>query len=385
MTYFYLVWKNLTRKKVRAILTVLSIVVAFTLYGMLASLAGVFAGEMRFSADDRLFVTAKHGGTLPISYVERIKTVDGIVPERLVWGMGIAGYYQDERQTFGLQPRDVDTAITSMKAGDRYVYDEQELENWRQDRTGILIQRRIAEEYGLEVGDSLPIVTPGVLKEDGTNVWTFTVRGIYRYSDPDENPREVLFHFDYFDESRALNKGTVGFIVNIIETPADAERIGREIDAMFANSSYETRTGTEDSLTRDYFRRVGNMGFAIYLILGAVFLTMILVTGNSMAQAFRERVHEIGVLKTLGFEGSKIFALVLAESLLMLVIGGGIGLGIAYGIVELAKAEITELFYLSPRDIVIGVVLMLATGVVVGGIPALQAKGLSIPEALGRA
>lgn len=384
MKYFYLVWKNMTRKKVRAILTLLSIIVAFTLYGMLASLAGVFSGEMRFSADDRLFVTAKHGGTLPVSYVDRIKTVEGIVPERLVWGMTIAAYYQDEQNTFGLQARDADTGVASLKAGDRYVYDEEELQNWRENRTGILIQKKLADEYDLEVGDSLPLVTPRVQKVDGTNLWEFTVSGIYSYSDPDENPREALFHYDYFDDSRATDKGIVGYIVNIIANPADAERIGREIDAMFANSTYETQTGTEDSLTRDYFRRVGNMGFAIYLILGAVFLTMILVTGNSMAQAFRERLHEIGVLKTLGFTGSTILSLILAEALLMLVIGGGIGLLVAYNIVELAKAQVTSLFYLSAQNIVVGIAMIVATGLVVGSVPALQAKRLSIVEALGR-
>lgn len=384
MKYLYLVWKNVTRKKVRAILTLLSIIVAFTLYGMLASLAGVFSGEMRFSADDRLFVVAKHGGLLPVSYVDRIKTIAGIVPERLVWGMTMGGYYQDEQEMFGLQARDVDTGIASLKAGDRYIYDDEELESWRRNRTGLLIQKRLADEYSLEVGDSLPITTPGVQKLDGTNVWDFTVSGIYSFSDPDENPRQAIFHYDYFEESRVMNKGTVGYIVNIIDDPADAERISRDIDAMFANSSSETRTGTEDSLTRDYFRRVGNMAFAIYLILGAVFLTMILVTGNSMAQAFRERMREIGVLKTLGFDGSTMFSLILAESLLMLAIGGAVGLGIAYGIVEVAKSQVTPLFYLSVQNIVIGAAIIIITGIVVGGVPALQARRLSVVEALGR-
>ncbi|HMB73334.1 MAG TPA: ABC transporter permease, partial [Gammaproteobacteria bacterium] len=223
-----------------------------------------------------------------------------------------------------------------------------------------------------------------VLKEDGTNVWDFEVSGIYAFSNPDENPRQAIFHYEYFDENRAANKGAVGYIVNIIDDPDDAERIGREIDAMFANSSAETRTGTEDSLTRDYFRRVGNMGFAIYLILGAVFLTMILVTGNSMAQAFRERIHEIGLMKTLGFTDRKLFALVLTESLVMLCIGGVIGLSIAWLVVEYAKTEITPLFYLSVQNIVIGVTIMVVTGTVIGTVPALQARRLTVIEALSR-
>jgi len=379
-----LVWKNMMRKRMRAALTILSVVVAFTLYGMLASLAGVFSGEMRFSADDRLFVTAKHGGMLPISHVDRIKTIDGIVTERLVWGMTIGAYFRDEQEMFGLQARDADTGVASLKVGDRYILNEAELESWRRNRTGILIQKRLAEEYGLKVGDAMSLTTPGVQKEDGTNVWEFEVSGIYAFTNPDENPRQAIFQYDYFDENRAANKGNVGYIVNIIDDPNDAERIAREIDAMFANSSAETPTGTEDSLTRDYFRRVGNMGFAIYLILGAVFLTMMLVTGNSMAQAFRERIHEIGLMKTLGFTDGRIFSLVLAESLLVLCVGGAAGLAIAWQIVEYAKVEITPLFYLSTQNIAIGAGIMVAAGIVIGAVPALQAKGLTIVEALSR-
>lgn len=379
-----LVWKNVTRKKVRAVLTLLSVIVAFTLYGMLSSLAGVFSGEMRFSDDDRLFVVAKHGGLLPIAYADRIRTIDGIVPERLVSGLTFGAWHRDEQEMFGLQARQADTGVTSIKAGDRYVYDEAELESWRENRTGILIQRRLAEEYDLSVGDALSLTTPGIVKSDGTNVWEFQVSGIYAFSDPDENPRQAIFHYEYFDENRVENKGMVGYIVNLIDDPDAAERIATEIDSMFANSTYETRTGTEDSLTRDFFRRVGNMGFAIYLILGAVFVTMILVTGNSMTQAFRERIHEIGVIKTLGFTDSVVFALILAESLLMLGIGGILGLAAAWQIIEVAKTEITPLFYLSTQNVVTGIAIMLTTGIVIGCFPAIAAKRLTIVAALGR-
>jgi putative ABC transport system permease protein len=272
----------------------------------------------------------------------------------------------------------------SLQAGDRYIYNREELENWATQRTGILIQRRIAEEFGLEVGDSFPLIAPGVQKEDGTNVWEFTVSGIYAYTNPDENPREAVFHYDYFDAARVENKGTVTYIVNVIESPAMAERIGQEIDAMFANSAYETQTGTEDSLTRDFFRRVGNMSVAIYLILGAVFLTMVLVTANTMIQAFKERVHEIGILKTLGFTGAAVLTLILAEALLILLIGGTIGLGISWYIIEIAKEQVTALFYLGASDIAIGFAIIIAVGLLVGAVPALQARRLTITQALGR-
>lgn len=384
MKYFHLIWKNMTRKKARATFTFFSVIIAFTLYGMLTALAGLFSGEMRFSADDRLFVTAKNGGTLPVSYVDRIRGVEGIVSERLVWGTGIGVYYQDEKQMFGAQPRDAASSVKSLQAGDRYFYNLEELENWAKTRNGILVQKRLADEYDLQVGDAFPLIAPGVKKEDGTNLWEFVVSGIYSYSNPDENPREAFFHYDYFDEARLEDKGTVGYIVNIIANPSEAERIGQEIDGMFANSSYETQTGTEDSLTRDFFRRVGNMGFAIYLILGAVFLTMVLVTANTMIQAFKERVHEIGILKTLGFTGPAVLGLILAEALLILVLGGSIGLTIAWYIIEYAKTSVTNLFYLSPADIAIGFGIIVVVGLIVGGVPALQAKRLTITQALGR-
>lgn len=384
MKYFYLVWKNLLRKKVRAVFTLLSIVVAFTLYGMLTSLAGVFTGEIRFSDEDRLFVTAKHGGTLPVSYASRIATIEGVVPERIVYGLGLAAYYQDEQDMFGIQPRSADSTVLSLQAGNRYIYDKDQLESWARRRDGILVQRRIADEYDLAVGDSFPLTTPGLTKADGTNTWQFIVMGIYDYTNPDEDPREAVFHYDYFDEARTENKGTVGYIVNVVESPEIAERVSREIDAMFANSAYETQTGTEDSLTRDYFRRVGNMGIAIYLILGAVFLTMVLVTANTMIQAFKERVHEIGVLKTLGFSGATVFALILTEALAMLIIGGAMGLAVAYYIIEYAKRTITDMFYFGPDDFVVAVLIVLAVGLVVGAAPAWRAKRLTITDALGR-
>lgn len=383
MKYFHLVWKNLTRKKVRTTFTFFSIIVAFALYGMLTSLAAIFSGEMRFSADDRLFVNAKYGGTLPVSYAERIRTVDGIVSERLVWGYSFGVYYRDEQQMFGAQARSARSGAASLKVGDRYWYDDQQLENWVNDRAGALVSDRLAREEGLKVGDRLPLTSPGVQKEDGTNLWEFNVSGIYGYN-TDENPREILFHYDYFDEGRATDKGTVGYIVNIIDDPSQAERIGREIDAMFANSTYETMTGTEDSLTRDFFRRVGNMGSAIYLILGAVFLTMVLVTANTMIQAFKERVHEIGILKTLGFTGSTVLGLIVAESLLLLSVGGAVGLTVAWYIVELAKAQVTPLFYLGLDDIFTGALIIVIIGIVVALGPALQAKRLTIIQALGR-
>jgi putative ABC transport system permease protein len=379
-----MIWKNLTREKVRALFTLLSVVVAFTLYGMLASLSGLFSGEARYSEQNRIFILPKFATPLPLAHLEKIRAVEGVNSDYLTYLYNMLGYYQDPQNTFQQNAVDVDTFINNQSVTERFVWNQAELEAWRNNRTGVLIQQRVADEFRLKKGDTLPLVAPDVQKIDGTNFWEFEVMGIYDYSNPDEDPLQLFFHYDYFNESRVNNRDMVNAYVAIVDDPQQVDRIANEIDALFMNSGYETSSGTEDSLTRDYFRRLGNISFGINLILGAVFLTMLLVTGNSMAQGFRERVHEIGILKTIGFTGNWVLFLIVVEAALMLLMGGVLGLGIAWVIVEYGKTIIDDALYLSTGNVVLGFVIMLLMGLVVGGIPALRARRLTITDALGR-
>ncbi len=208
----------------------------------------------------------------------------------------------------------------------------EEFRAYQQDPTGALVNLNLAQKYGWKVGDVIPITVPWLAKTDGTRVWNFTVRGIFHYKDPAESPRQILFHHEYLDEGRVDGRGTVGFIIAILNPGMDPAPFAAKVDELFMNSAAETTSGTQDALRRGYFKRIGNVSSIAYLILGAVFVSMLLVTGNSLVQSFAERTRELGTLKALGFQSSRVSALVMLESTLMMVVGGILGLTIAWGV-----------------------------------------------------
>jgi putative ABC transport system permease protein len=212
-------------------------------------------------------------------------------------------------------------------------------------------------------------------------VWNFTIRGTYRYRDPAENPQQILYHWEYLDEARAENRGTVLFIVALLEKGVDPAAVAGAVDELFMNSTYETSSGTQDALRRDYYRRIGNVSLIAYVILSAVFISMLLVTGNSLLQNFAERTREIATLKALGFEPAQVSGLVMCESTLMMIAGGALGLAIAASVVSVLSDRIGDI-ELRSGQISVGVMLMIATGVLTGLAPAWKASRLSIVEAL---
>jgi putative ABC transport system permease protein len=222
---------------------------------------------------------------------------------------------------------------------------------------------------------------PGITKLDGTHVFNFTIRGIWHFRDPAEGHSQFYCHYTYVDESRANDRGTIDFVVAILRAGVDPSRFAQSVDQLFMNSAAETSSGTQDSAQRDYFRRVGNVSLIAYLILAAVFLTMLLATGNSLTQSFRERSREIGTLKALGFGPKRIWWLVMTEANLLLLMGGGLGLLAAVWLIHVAQRQLSDL-ELSSTQLVIGVVLMVATGCLVGWFPARRAALLTVAEAI---
>jgi putative ABC transport system permease protein len=378
--YLHFVWSNLTRNRARLTFTLISIVSAFALYGMLAAISVFFEGSNRFSTNDRVFIGAKYGGPLPLSYVPKVAQLPGVAEHRADYGSGIGGYYQDAANRVG--PVAVSKEFSSaVDPTGRFVWDPQQFNEYQADKTGALVNENLAREYGWKIGDVIPITVPYLPKLDGTRVWNLTVRGTYRYRDPAESPRQILFHWEYLDDSRAVNRGTVEFIVAILEKGVDPARAAGAVDEMFMNSTYETSSGTQDALRREYFRRIGNVSLIAYLILSAVFLSMLLVTGNSLLQSFAERTREIGTLKALGFESAHVSGLVMLESSLLMIAGGVLGLAIATAVVSTLSQRLGNI-ELRAGQVAVGVALMLATGVVTGFAPALRACNLSIVEAL---
>jgi putative ABC transport system permease protein len=257
---------------------------------------------------------------------------------------------------------------------------------WIEDREGVLVGETTAQRYGWKIGDRVPIQGTIWRKKDGSKLWEFNVRGIYT-GDRTVDKSQFLFHYAYFDEARQDGQGIVGWYILRIADPSQSAEVAKRIDRLFANSPAETSTMTEKALAQAFANQVGNIGAIIQWILTAVFFTLLLVTGNTIAQSVRERTAELAVLKTVGFTNGRTLALVLIEACLLTVVGGGLGLAI--GAVAISGGDPTggvlPIFYFPSRDAIVGVVLVVVLGLVAGILPAVQAMRLRIVDALRRA
>ena len=379
MKYFHFVWSNLTRNRARLTFTLISIVSAFALYGMLAAISVFFQGGNRFS-DDRVWIQSKYASPLTLAHVARISTLAGIATGEADYGSGIGGFYQNPNNPVGAVGVSRHFSSEVDPTG-RFVWKPAAFRAYQEDRNGALVNDYLVGLHGWKVGDVIPITVPWIAKTDGTRTWNLTIRGTFHYKDPEESKRQILFHHELLDESRVEGRGTVDFIVAILKPGMDPAPFAAKVDELFMNSAAETQSGTQDALRRGYFKRIGNVSFIAYLILGAVFISMLLVTGNSLVQSFAERTREIGTLKALGFQSAGVSGLVMFESTLMMVVGGLFGLIIASVVVKIIS-ERMGFMEVSGLQIALGLAIMLVTGVIVGLTPALRASRLSVVDAL---
>jgi putative ABC transport system permease protein len=378
--YLGFVLTNIARDKARLLFLAVSIISAFMLFGALSAVSVFFRGGYKFADNVRIFIYPKHTNTLPMSYVEQIRRVPGLRRDLVDFTISRGGYYQDPKSFVSLLAMNEDFPQAPDTTG-RFVWDLQQVHAYFADRQGALVNEFMAQKYGWKLGDVVPITMPGITKLDGTHVFNFTIRGIWHFRDPAEGHSQFYCHYTYVDESRANDRGTIDFVVAILRAGVDPSRFAQSVDQLFMNSAAETSSGTQDSAQRDYFRRVGNVSLIAYLILAAVFLTMLLATGNSLTQSFRERSREIGTLKALGFGPKRIWWLVMTEANLLLLMGGGLGLLAAVWLIHVAQRQLSDL-ELSSTQLVIGVVLMVATGCLVGWFPARRAALLTVAEAI---
>ena len=385
MKYFRLVWKNAWRKKIRTLLTVLSVFVAFLLFALLSAMGHAFKGGADVADAERLVVIDKVSliNMIPISYEARIAAVDGV--QAVTHSSWFGGYYQEPRNQFGqfpVEPRAYFEMYPEFKMP------PEQLEAWVKNRTGAVVGQELATQYGWKVGDRIPIQATIWSREDGGRTWEFDLEGIFSTDDPRGSTALMLFHYDYFEEARAFAKGTVGWYTLRVNPGADPVQIAKAIDMQFANSPNETKTSTEAAFAESFTKQFGNIGLIVTLILGAVFFTLLLVSGNTMSQSVRERISELAVLKTLGFEDRTVLGIVLSESILIMAMGGLLGLGLGWVVVQgLAKQMAAFLpgIFLTPEAMLTGVGLMVSAGILAGIFPALKAMRLSIVDALARA
>lgn len=380
MKFAHLVWRNMMRRRLRTLFTLLSIVVAFVLYGFLAAVRLSFGMGVDVAGADRLIVIHKVSiiQPLPESYQARLDATPGVVLASYQTWFG--GIYQDPKNFFAQMAVDPDRFLAMYP---EFVIPADQKKAWRDDRTGALVGRSLATRFGWKIGDRVPIQPTVWRTKNGGNL-EFTVRAIYDGNRDGVDTSQFIFHYKYLDETRAFGEGLVGWYVIRIDHPDKAAEIGRHIDDGFANSEFETKTTTEKAFAQSFAAQVGNIGAIVTAITAAVFFTILLVAGNTMAQGVRERLNELAVMKTLGYSDGRVLALVLAESCLLAGVGGGLGLLLAWLFTRAGDPTggFLAAFYIPVQDFVTGATLIAALGIGTGLLPALRAMRLPIVQAM---
>jgi len=382
MKFFPLIWGNLLRRKLRTSLTLLSILVAFVLFGFLCAIKQALVGGVELAGADRLIVRHKVSliQLLPQSYQARMARIPGVAAvAHQTW---FGGIYQDPKNFFmqcPVVPEDFMAMFPEFKLP------PEQMQAWLAARTGCIVGRNTANRFQLKLGDKIPIRSPIWLNK----TWEFDIVGIFDGEKKGTDTTALFFRYDYFDEVRqGMNwgKGLVGWYTIRVQDPAKAAEVARLVDQEFENSPAETKTEPEGAFAQGFANQIGNIAFIVAGILGAVFFTILLVTGSTMSQAVRERIGELGVLKAIGFTNGQVVTLVLAESCLLTVLGGVLGLGLA--MLLTAGGDPTggmlPLFFLPTRDVILGLGISLVLGLVTGIFPARQATGLRVADALRR-
>ena len=385
MKYLHLIWAALFRRKARTILTLVSIIAAFLLFGMLDAVRTSFdqAGQSANGAQ-RLQTGSKLSfiQTLPQSLESQIAQVPGV--KMVTYANWFGGAYQDPHNqvfSFAVEPNYIDLyPEIEVSAAERKAFDD--------TRTGILVGEKLAKRFNWKVGDKIPLQSTIFPDRNGSKNWTFDIVGILHSKDKKSGAfydQMLLLHWKYFDETTPFNRGTVGWYVTRVSDVNQADRVAKAIDAISANSDHETRTQTEQATTANWMKQLADIGLIVGSIMGAVFFTLLLLSGNTMMQAVRERTSELAVLKTIGFSNHAVLGIVLAESVLLLLLGGVIGLGLASLIIPIVSAGsggMLNLPSVGANSWTLGLVLMIAIGLLVGVLPAMRAMRLNIVDAL---
>ncbi len=380
MKYLPLILAGLWRKPVRTIFTFLSVTVAFVLFGILSAIDAGFARALDVSRQDRLFVDSRFGTPMPIAYARQIQGVPGIVT--IASRSGVSGYWRDPRNQVGA----IMTDENFLKVRPELTATPEMIARLRATRAGALVGTYFAGKYGWKVGDRIPLISP-TAKQDGSRTWTFDIVGIIDDVNFPGDAGYFIGNYEYLDEARVTEKGTVGRFLLLIDDPAHATRIGRAIDALFASSAAPTRTGSERAQTQMNMQSLGDIGFLTHAVITAVIFMILFLSGNTMMQSVRERTGEFAVLKTLGYSDNGVLCLVLAESVILCALAGLAGLALAQGVVPVIQAmmpDVKSLLLISWRSALPGIAIALVIALASGLFPALRARKLNIVDALSR-
>ncbi|MET0327491.1 MAG: ABC transporter permease [Luteimonas sp.] len=382
MKYFSLVWAQLFRSRTRTLLTLFSVIVAFLLFGMLDSVRVAFNSGGSVDGANRLVVASRLSITqsLPVRLQAQIESIPGV--KKVTSAMWFGGIYRDPKNffpNFSVAPNFFDVYT-------EYEVPPEQLQAFRDTRTGAAVGETLAKQFGWKLGDTIPLQAT-IFPRGGSNDWPLEIKAIFRAKDRKNagQERQLMMNWQYFDESNDYIKNQVSWFTVQLANADQASRVAQAIDAISANSDHETKSQTESAFQQAFAKQFADIGLIVTAIMGAVFFTLVLLTGNTMAQAVRERVPELATLKTLGFTDGTVLGLVMIESVLLVVLGGALGLGLAALLMPVLSAASQGMIALPTVPAgtwLTGLALMLVIGVVVGLLPALRARRLKIVDAL---
>ncbi len=382
MKYFPWIWAQLFRSRTRTLLTLLSVITAFMLFGMLDAVRVAFNSGGSVDGANRLVVASRLSitQTLPVNLRERIATVPGV--RDATYAMWFGGIYRDPKNFFA----NYSVAPNFFDVYRNYQIPAEQLAAFKATRSGAVVGEALAKEFGWKIGDTIPLQAT-IFPRSGSNDWPLQLVGIFRAKDratANNEERQLMMNWSYFDESNDYIKSKVSWFTVALDNPAHASRVAQAIDALSANSDHETKSQTESAFQQAFAKQFADIGLIVTSIMGAVFFTLLLLTGNTMAQAVRERVPELATLKTLGFTDGSVLWLVLAEAVLLVGVGGAAGMGLA---ALLLPAVASKSMGMLPTSVpmqtwLAGIALIVLIGLVVGVLPALRARRLKIVDAL---
>lgn len=382
MKFSRLILANLFRKKVRLLLTLGSFAVALFLFAFLAVVREAFSRGGGIASANRLVTINRVSiiQPLPLSYRDKIVRIPGV--QRVTHDNWFGGVYQDEKNffpQFAIDPENQRQVFPELLVAD---------DQWNaflKDRQGAIVGERTAKRFGWKIGDRIPIKTT-IYGSRGA--WEFIIDGIYHGRSPQDDDTQFWFQWDYFEERVPERiKGQTGWYTVKLDSPDDAVRVAKAIDAEFANSPYETKTDTESAFAASWVKQFGNIEVLILTIGSVVFFTLLLVTGNTMAISVRERTGELAILKAIGFKDGSVLFLVLAEALAIALLGGGLGLALAILAIPVLGTALNGLLpnlILSKSMLAAGIGFALLVGACSGLLPGIGAMRLRIVDAFRR-
>jgi putative ABC transport system permease protein len=378
MRFLPLVWSSLWRKKARTLFTLLSIVVAFLLFGLLQGVNAWLNAFGSGSNANRLYVVSRVSQVqpLPSAYLTQIAAVSGV--RQATYVAGITGFYQEKKNAVLAFATD---AKAFFELYPEWHVDPKQLAAMSRVRDGAIVAEPIMRAFGWKVGARIPLRT-SVVKQDGSSDWNFEIVGTYTVSAAQVESNRILINFAYFDEARRLDRGTAWAFILGVDDPARSAQICTAVDTLFVNSSYETVTQDEKAYVQGQLRQLGDVSLMANAIVAAVLFALLFLTGNTMMQSVRERTPELAVLKTVGFSDRSVTILVLIESLLLCVLAAALGLAVAATVFPVAAALGIGGSALPLKIVAMGLAMAVLLALVSGLPPAWRAQRLVIVDAL---